>query len=125
MPLDRLVLQVAVSLGGPIEKGFEPDPYCVEQPIVFALLTILLNQLEKARVAIKAREDYIKSHIFGRIVANNNIESLKMHMADTVYYCRELIDTFHVNKIIYSGGNEMNCRDYFKARLVAYQSTQI
>lgn len=127
---ERLVLQVAVSLGGPIEPGFVPDPYCVEQPIAFAVLTIFINQIKAARVQIKNNADFIREHQNDFFKpkeelrrAWDNINALRDRIELESNHCLNLLDLFSGNKKIYVGGTEQNLRSHYRNIFTALADT--
>ena len=120
---ERIVLQVSVSLGGPIDENFIPRPFCVEQPIAFSVLTIFINYIISARQEIKKNADYIfskKGPIDKRyyskeiITAKENIKNLENLIGTWADHCFNLVNLFSDKKIIYIGGDERNLREYYR-----------
>ena len=117
----RLVLQVAVSLGGPIEPNFVPAPFCIEQPIAFAVLTIFINHIKEARVKIKENADFIREHqndFFKPInemrIALENIQALQDRIDIENIHSLNLLNLFPENKIIYVGGTAVDLRNHYR-----------
>ena len=116
---ERVVLQMSVSLGGPIEEGFMPEPFCVEQPIAFAVLTILLKYIEEIQKVRKELLQFISKHngIFDRKKVEEAREKIKNLEAALDKWSKDaftLIDIFSDKKTIYVGGIEKNLKDYYK-----------
>jgi len=120
---DRIVLPMSVSLGGEIEPGFAPNPFNIEQPIAFAVLTILMNYLAAAKIQNNANRDYIKNNsgllksLFnsGKIEkAKENSHALMQAIDKWSGDAFKLIELFSDKKKIYVDGHEKNLRDYYK-----------
>lgn len=120
---ERVVLQMSVSLGGVIEKGFYPEPFCIEQPIAFAVLSILLKYIIAANIQKFKNLDYIEAHngIWGRLIHSNkinkakeNVNNLGVAVDKWAASAFKLINLFSDKKTIYIGGEERNLRDYYR-----------
>lgn len=119
----RIVLQMSVSLGGAIEKGFSPAPYCIEQPIAFAALSILMKYIAAAQMQKNANKQYINTHsgFLSRIFnsdniarAKDNVQNLGVVVDKWSADAFKLIELFSERKIIYVDGREQNLRDYYR-----------
>lgn len=125
----RLVLQVAATLGGPIEPGFVPNPFCVEQPIAFAVLTIFIKQIKTARDKIEANADYVRQHQYdffkpdGLKTARQTISVLQSTIASMSDHCLNLLNLFAQEKVIYLGGSPINLRGYYRDNFVKLSDT--
>lgn len=126
----RLVLQVAVSLGGSIEPGFVPNPFCVEQPIAFAVLTIFINHIKAARVKIQENADFIREHINdffppreAMARARANINALQGRISIESDHSLNLLNLFPTNKLIYVGGAANNLRNHYRDIFTALSDT--
>ena len=121
---ERIVLQISVSLGGNIEDGISQNQfYNIEQPIAFAVLSILMKYLIAAKSQNIENSKYIEVHddFFGRIVhkrkigrAKENIKNLGMAVDKWSSNVFKLIDLFSDKKTIFVDGEERNLRDYYR-----------
>lgn len=119
----RIVMQVAVSLGGPIEKNFTPRPTCLEEPVIFASLEILAKAIRKAQNIIKESADFIEKHdsFLDYVIfysrqndeAGAKISILREKIPIWVRHCLNLINAFPDEKIVYIGGVETNLREHY------------
>ncbi len=119
----RVILPMTVSLGGPIEKGFRPNPCFIEQPIAFAVLHILLKYIVAANLTKLQNERYIEDnsgiiartfHPHNLAKARENIKNLGEAIDKWSKDAFSLIDLFSDEKIIYIDGKEQNLKDYYR-----------
>lgn len=120
---NKLVMTASVSLGAGIDHGEAPDPFCIEQPIAFAVLVILLKylaaiQLKKAdnkTFANKPRNMISKWWNSAEIaLAENNIKELSDISDKWSEDAYKLIELFSEEKKIYINGKPEGFRDYFR-----------
>ncbi len=120
---DRIVLLMSVSLGYFTETGFEPRPFCVEQPIAFAVLTILLKYIAALKMEKDKNNKLISEHsgIISSLVnsgkvnkARENVKELGEAVDKWAKDAFGLIDLFSDKKTIYVGGIEKKLREYYR-----------
>ena len=119
----RIVMQVAVSLGGPIQKNFTPRPTCLEEPVIFASLEILTKAIRKAQNIIEKYANFIDEHdgfIDCVFRYTDQLEEYRLSIfilrrAIPVWSanCLNLIKAFSVDKTIYIGGTEKKMYEYY------------
>lgn len=118
-----LVMTAAVSLGANIDKGAQPDPYNIEQPIAFAVLVILAkymtllksNKIANISIARKSRGFFSSLLNSGKIAeAEKNLEELTNISDKWSEDASKLIELFPDKKSIYINGSKMGFRNYFR-----------
>lgn len=120
---NKLVITSSVSLGEGIDHGAAPDPFCIEQPITFAVLVILLKYLVVLMIKRKDNKAFVNKSrgIFSSwwnseeiAVAENNIKELAGVSNKWSEDAYKLIELYSENKKIYINGKSEGFRDYFR-----------
>ena len=122
----RIVMVTAVTLGEDIENGGDADPENIEQPIAYAVLSILCKYVEQARL-IKNNNNQVlekKDTIWGRIINPKKLEELRnnIDVMDRVIskFSRDairLLELFEDDKCLYVNGVKKPLRKYFQDSL--------
>ena len=92
----------AVTLGEGIEGSADARPEDMEQPIAYALLSILLQRIQNVKLA--------GSNMTGNLSENGNFWN---RFSGYVISATSLLDIFEPGKIIYVNGVKQNLREYF------------
>lgn len=119
----RIVMVTAVTLGEDVENGGDADPENIEQPIAYAVLSMLCKYVEQARL-IKSNNKQIlekKDTIWRRIInpkkleeLRNNIEVMDKVISKFSKDAIRLLELFEENKCLYVNGVKKPLRKYFQ-----------
>lgn len=119
---NRWVMVTAVTLGEGIEDGEDADPENIEQPIAYAVLSMLCNYIERAKQIKDDQNQALEQNNtpFRRIINKKKLEELRRQKAkiETIIgkLSRDairLIDLFPEDKPIYINGAKQNLRNFF------------
>lgn len=120
---ERVVLLMSVSLGGEIEDGFIPEPFCVEQPIAFAVLTILLKYIKELQNRKNRGRTYLEQHdkLIGRIFNPKKIREMHEMVRELGEAADKwsgdafkLLELFKETKTIYIEGEKYKLQEYYR-----------
>ena len=120
---NKLVMTASVSLGADISTGGTPNPFCIEQPIAFAVLTILIKYLTALKIVKDQNRDFFTkprgfiSSLFNAEKiekAEKNIKELEGVFNKLSQDAYSLIDLFSEKKKIFVYGKNEGFRDYFR-----------
>ncbi|SFR92142.1 hypothetical protein [Anaeromicropila populeti] len=118
-----LVMVSSVSFGEGIDHGAAPDPYCIEQPIAFAVLVILLKYLKALKISRTDNKEFVNKSrdIISRwwnsakiSAAENNIKELAGVSDKWSEDAYKLLELFPDKKKIYINGKEEKFKPYFR-----------
>ena len=118
----RLVMITAVTLGEGISEGADAEPVNIEQPIAYAVLTMLCGYVAKAKAAKQQnlKNQNAKNTWLGRIIHADEIAKLKAEaeemdreIAKFSADAHRLLDLFEEDKCLYVNGEKTPLRDFF------------
>lgn len=117
-----IMIITSVSLGANIrEEG--PDPFCIEEPIAFAVLTILIKYMKaldekKSQTRAVVNKD---RNFFTKWLDSSEIESAQSELKNLnevgskwMTDAFKLIELFHAEKDIFVMGKKYNFREYMR-----------
>ena len=116
------VIITAVSLGRDIETC-GADPHCVEEPIVYAVLNILLKYIEELNVRRKQKAGIVnkKRSFLDALTSHSEIEEAKRSLEEIekigqswISDAEKLLGLIPEKKIVYVGGRRRSFREYYK-----------
>lgn len=126
----EMLIITAVSLGANIcEEG--PEPFCIEEPIAFAVTMILLKYMKALQSKkSKSREVVTKKRNFiTRWLDSSEIESAQSELKNLeeigdkwIADAFKLIELFDIKKEIFAEGIKYNFRDYMRKLFSAFNS---
>lgn len=127
---NRVVMLTAVTLGMDIsydgENAVDADPENIEQPIAFAVLSILCKYIALAKEAKNNTSNRLSNTdtVWGRMVKRSKIQSMRADIENLQKlinkYSRDavrLLDLFEEDKPIYVNGTEQKFCEYFRKQL--------
>lgn len=120
----------SVSLGANIEND-GPDPFCIEEPIAFAVLMILLKYIEmlkdkktqKLNIVNKKRGFFTKWLDSSEIEnANAELNELNKNGDKWIEDAEKLLELFDSEKDIFANNKKYNFREYIRNRFAEINS---
>lgn len=123
---DRLVMVSAVTLGEGIADGANADPVDIELPIAYAVLAMLCDYIQRARVAKTNNQQSLnkKDTFWGRVIHTDELKQLrkdinKIEQQITKFSkdALRLLDLFDDDTVIYVNGDQRKLRSFFEKRI--------
>lgn len=118
----RWVMVTAVTLGAGIENGEDADPEDIEQPIAYAVLSMLCGYIEKAKMIKGSNDQTMKDNStpFKKLINRKKLEELRQESAKIEAVIGKLsrdairlMELFPEDKPIYINGMKHNLRNFF------------
>lgn len=125
---ERIVVPMAVSIGNSIGERFVAHTQCVEQPIAFAVVNMLIEAATRLRKSIENNRDYLNetSGFFSewwnknsRRVATENISALERELGERINSAIKTVSSaFAESHIGYNGvaANSVYVHEYFRKK---------
>ena len=119
----RLVMIAAVTLGEDISRGGDADPINIEQPIAYAVLTMLCGYIAKTKAAKQQNIKNLnaKDTFFNRLINSDQLAKLKAditqmeeNIAKFSQDAHRLLDLFEADKCLYVNGVKTPMCDFFE-----------
>ena len=116
-----IVMPISVTLGGDIKPGFAPNPYNIEQPIAFSVLSILTENMVCAQKHSYERKLSIANSRWGIKDKKLIDEITKLQEVSMVWgkSIKRILSLFPDDKMIYVDGQEKKLKDYYNTLLMS------